>query len=107
MQAIMTVIHYLLPFFAFILMLFGVIKNKLSYVLVAMITAIIAILFQYHIAGGEIFGNYFDYTNAAIYTINIIVVISALLFLLTLEQSRMKKAVRYPAAIIIAIITVP
>ena len=106
MPTLMNVINYILPFFAFVLIVFGIMKSKMRFVLVALIVAIFAIVIQYEHAGGELFGRYFDYTHAAIYTVNFIVVISALLYILSGEKVLKAKSLRYPAAVVIAILVV-
>lgn len=55
--------------------------KRLNMLVASLWLSLFALLLQYHAAGGDIIGNYFNYKNAAIYTINLIVLISALCYL--------------------------
>ena len=82
-------------------MSFGIFRKKMTFVLVALMAAISSIIIHYMQAGGEIFGNYFDYTNAAIYTLNFIVLLFALIFIMSNEQWHKRKYLKYPAFLIL------
>jgi hypothetical protein len=106
MSVITSSIHYFLPFFSFILLVFGLMRNRLRFVLAALIVAIVSIIIQYQLAGDELFGTYFDYSHAALYSLNFIVVIVSLLFIAKREKGFHKPYARYPVALFFSLIII-
>ncbi|QDP72545.1 type I secretion system protein LssZ [Legionella israelensis] len=83
MYLLAKIIHILFPVIAAFFLLYGIKQRKNTAVSTALWISLIALLLHYEISGGELLGNYFNYMNAAIYSINIIIVLSALVFLLS------------------------
>lgn len=81
MQLITTTTHFLLPFLSLILLISGLIHRRINYVLISLWVTLVVLLIQYYQAGGEILGNYFHYTQAAFYTVNLFMLVTALTFL--------------------------
>lgn len=73
-------ITYLFPLLGLILLITGISIRRVNYVLAALWFALIALLFQYQMAGGEILGSYFNYKNASIYTLNLFILVVALCY---------------------------
>lgn len=68
-----------LPIVALILLVWGIIKKAIYYIISALWLSLIALIIHYQNFGGEILGSYFDYTNACIYSLNLIVLASAII----------------------------
>ena len=81
MNQLSSVLHDLLPLLAIIFLLIGLNTQRINYVISALWLSLIALLLHYQTAGGEILGTYFNYKNAAIYSINLVVLITTLLCL--------------------------
>lgn len=81
MNILTHVINYLLPFLSVILLILGITKKGINYILIALWLSLIAFLLNYQMAGGEVLGSYFGYGNAAIYTLNILIILISLLYL--------------------------
>ncbi|MDI9818224.1 MULTISPECIES: type I secretion system protein LssZ [unclassified Legionella] len=105
MITIMDLIHILLPFVSLIVLVFGVYLKQKNYIQVAFWVSLFALFLHYRIAGGEILGSYFDYLHAAIYSLNLIVLVIALLVLLFVPLYGMEnRLVRYIGSFLSAIL---
>ncbi len=100
MPIAINILTYFLPFLALSLLFFGLIKSKTRYVVLSFVIALITIASTYEIAGGELFGDYFYFTNAALYTLCFIVVVLSLLYIFAKETTQFKAIVRIPMLLI-------
>ena len=94
MDTLSNLLHELLPLISAILLIAGLKMERINYLVTALWLSLIALLLHYQTAGGEILGTYFGYHNAAIYTLNILVLISTLLclfFKLPLFQGKISR----------------
>jgi hypothetical protein len=82
MNSLQSILHDLLPLLAAIALVMGIRMKRVNYILTALWVSLIALVLHYQTAGGEILGSYFGYKNSAIYSINIIVLIVSILYLL-------------------------
>ncbi|WP_133130460.1 type I secretion system protein LssZ [Legionella yabuuchiae] len=103
MNIILNTIGYLIPLLALILFLVGMVKKRKRFVLASLIVSLIGILLQYETAGGEIFGNYFGYKNALIYSLSFIILIIAL-FYIGIASKEMQGKFRYPTLVLFTIL---
>ncbi|GGI75984.1 type I secretion system protein LssZ [Legionella impletisoli] len=95
MNIILNTISYLLPLLALILLLVGMFKKRKRFVLASLLVSLIGILLQYETAGGEIFGLYFNYKNALIYTLSFLILMIALIYI-GIASKEMRGRFRYP-----------
>ncbi|MDP3269107.1 MAG: type I secretion system protein LssZ [Legionella sp.] len=79
MYALFKAIQYLFPLIALALLIIGIKKNAIYYIISSLWLSLIALVIHYQASGGEILGTYFDYLNAAIYSFNLIVLAIALI----------------------------
>lgn len=82
MYYISDYIHLVFPVFTLFLLIAGLRTQRKNYLLAALWLSLIAIVLHYQTAGGEILGSYFDYRQAAIYTINFIVLLVSFICLM-------------------------
>ena len=54
----------------------------MNFVLIALWVSLVMILLQYQMAGTEILGSYFNYRHALIYSLNLVILLIALIYLL-------------------------
>lgn len=103
-------IHLIFPIFTLFLLFAGLRSQRKNYLLAALWLSLIAIVLHYQTAGGEILGSYFDYKQAAIYTINFIVLlVSFICLMMPLAASSSHKSLRlgtgFLSALLIAGVT--
>lgn len=79
MYYLAKVILCFFPLAALILLIIGVHKKAIYYVISALWLSLIALILHYQTSGGEILGTYFNYVNASIYSVNLIVLFLALI----------------------------
>jgi hypothetical protein len=79
MYTLAKIIHCLFPLIALMLLLIGIKKNAIYYVISSLWISIIALAIHYQMSGGEILGSYFNYINAFIYSLNLIILFLALI----------------------------
>lgn len=104
MNTISSALHDLLPLFGAILLVVGMKLNRINYIIAALWLSLIALLLHYQTAGGEILGNYFNYTNAAVYTANLLVLVIAVFFLFIKLPILQGKKTRFVTSIVSACI---
>lgn len=78
MYNLAKVIHCLFPLIALLLLIIGIKRKAIYYVISALWLSIIALVIHFQSSGGEILGSYFNYINAAIYSANLIILFIAL-----------------------------
>ena len=106
MEILSNILHDVLPLLSALLLIIGLKAERKSYLIAALWLSLIALLLHYETAGGEILGSYFGYRNAAIYSVNLIVLITSLIILLYHLPQFHKKASRPFAGFISAAIIV-
>ncbi len=95
MEILANLTHVLLPCLGLFLLIAGIRMEKMNYVMGALWLSLIALLLHYQSAGGEILGTYFDYKNAFIYSFNLIILITTLLYLFLKFSSLQGRLIRY------------
>ena len=81
MNTLSNTLHNLPPFISALLLIIGIKKDRINYIIAALWLSLIALILHYQAAGGEILGSYFGYQNAAIYSVNLIVLLMTLQYL--------------------------
>lgn len=87
MNLVLTSIVYALPLLSLLFIILAMKKSSLNYALAGLWCSLIAIIIHYQLAGDEIFGNYFNYYHAGLYTINSILFISCGIYVASLLKS--------------------
>ncbi len=106
MNTLSEALHGLLPLIGAVLLVIGIKIERVNYIIAALWLSLIALFLHYQTAGGEILGSYFGYKNAAIYTLNILVLMVTLLYLFFKLPLLQSKLPRYVTGIISAILIV-
>lgn len=106
MNTVLDVLCDALPFFALLLLIIGLKQNRLTFMSSALWLSLIALMLHYQNAGGEILGRYFGYRQAGIYSLNLVVLISALLALCFKLPMLQAKRTRYVTGFISALLVV-
>jgi hypothetical protein len=78
MYTLAQIIYCLFPIIASILIIIGIKKNAIYYIISALWLSIIALITHSQASGGEILGSYFNYFNAISYTFNLIILLISL-----------------------------
>ncbi|RUR11983.1 type I secretion system protein LssZ [Legionella sp. km772] len=76
------IIHYLLPLAALLSLIWGLSQKALYYIISALWLSLIALILHYQHSGGVIFGSYFDYNNAFLYSLNLIILATSLIYII-------------------------
>jgi len=95
MDMFSTILHTILPPLAAILLVIGMKKREINFIISALWLSLIALILHYQTAGGEILGSYFNYKNATIYSLNIIVLIATLFCLFFQHHQLQGTRIRY------------
>lgn len=82
MLNLLEAIHTLFPVLAFLILFFGIRLQRKNYFVAALWISLIALVLHYRASGGEILGSYFNYLHAAIYSLNLLVLITSIIYLL-------------------------
>ena len=106
MDTLSNLTHVLLPCLGVVLLLAGMQMKRINYIIGALWLSLIALLLHYQAAGGEILGTYFDYKNAAIYSFNLAILITTLLYLFFNLPMFQGKSARYITGFISACMVV-
>jgi len=106
MDTLSNILHVSLPLLGIVLLVTGIVMRRTNCIKGALWISLIALLLHYQTAGGEILGTYFGYKNAAIYSINLIVLIITLLYLFFHLPIFQKKPGRYATGLISAFLVV-
>lgn len=100
---LLEAIHSLFPVLGVIILFFGIRLQRKNYVVVALWLSLIALVLHYRASGGEILGSYFNYLHAAIYSLNLIVLVSSIIcLLLTSMDDIQNRVLRYAAGFLSA-----
>ncbi len=90
MTTLYSALYYVLPIISIILFIMGI-AGYVRALIGALWLSLLGILFQYHLSGSEILGSYFDYKNASLYTLYLLIfIISLLYFIITISASQKK-----------------
>ncbi|ASQ45881.1 type I secretion system protein LssZ [Legionella clemsonensis] len=98
-------IHLLLPIFSLIIFLLGLKFKRNNYILVALWVSLIILILQYHASGGEILGSYFNYLHAAAYSLNLLILLLSIFYLVfNFLRGRESSTLQYATGLIGAIL---
>lgn len=79
MYTLAQIIHVFLPLIAIYIFALGIRKNNIHYIISTLWISIISLMVMHQISDGEIIGVFFNYYNAALYSINLIVLFISLI----------------------------
>lgn len=79
---LLDIIHLLFPLLGALILLFGLKLKRKNYFILSLWLSLIALILHYRASGGEILGSYFNYSHAAVYSFNLIVLITSVICLL-------------------------
>ncbi|MBA2710457.1 MAG: type I secretion system protein LssZ [Tatlockia sp.] len=100
---LLELIHLLFPVLGAIILFLGIKLKRKNFIIIAVWLSLFALIFHYRDSGGEILGSYFNYYHAGIYTLNLIVLISSIIYILLSSISDLSsKLIRYSAGLISA-----
>lgn len=105
MLVIANTIHALLPLCAIIGLILGLIKKAFYFVIASLWLSLIALIIYHQNYGGEILAPYFSYNNALLYSISLIVLTLAILYLMTHLDTK-KRLINYLATLLQAFLVV-
>lgn len=83
MHNLANILHCLFPIIALVLLVLGIRKNAIYYIISSLWLSLIAIFIHFQTSGGQILGSYFNYTNAFIHSVNLIILVIALILVIT------------------------
>ncbi len=83
MYLLSKIVLSIFPIIAVILLIFGITRNAIYYIVSALWLSVISLIIHFQSSGGEILGSYFNYTNAAIYSLNLIILFISLIRILS------------------------
>ena len=105
MYTLALIIQYFFPLIALILLVIGMKRPSIHYVVSSLWLCLIALLLHFQLSGNEIFGNYFTIDHAAIYTFTLLVLITSLVYIL-FHLSINSSVARYSSSLISALMVV-
>lgn len=73
-----SIIDCLFPLMALLLLIIGIQRKAIYYIISSLWLSVIALIIHFQSSGSQIFGGYFDYLQASIYSVNLIVLFVAL-----------------------------
>ncbi|MCL5272456.1 MAG: type I secretion system protein LssZ, partial [Gammaproteobacteria bacterium] len=82
MYNLAKVIHSLFPLIALVLLVIGVQRKAIYFVISALWLSLIALVIHFQTSGGEVLGSYFDYINATIYSVNLIILLISFIYVI-------------------------
>lgn len=83
MHTLAKIIQYFFPLIALILLIIGIKRHAIYYMISALWISLITVLIHLQFSGNQIFGTYFDYLNSAIYSLTLIVLLIALIHVIS------------------------
>ncbi|MBA2652552.1 MAG: type I secretion system protein LssZ [Tatlockia sp.] len=97
--------HLLFPLLGVLILFFGIKLQRKNYIIIALWLSLVSLILHYRDSGGEILGSYFNYYHASIYTLNLIVLITTIIYLLLTSIPDIRsKLFRYSAGFFSAIL---
>ncbi|KTC75227.1 type I secretion system LssZ [Legionella birminghamensis] len=104
MISLMNSIYFIFPLISLALLAYGFKSSHKNYISLALWLSLLAVLLEYQTAGGEILGSYFNYKHAAIYSLNLLVLMICIIYLLFYSFSQSKNSLyRYASGFTAAI----
>ncbi len=79
MYTLGKLIQSLFPLIALVLFIIGIKRHAIYYIISSLWLSLIALLIHFQFSGNEIFGTYFNYLNAGIYSFNLLILLLALI----------------------------
>lgn len=79
MYTLGKLIQSLFPLIALVLFIIGIKRNAIYYIISSLWLSLIALLIHFQFSGNQIFGTYFNYLNAGIYSFNLLILLLALI----------------------------
>ncbi|AHE67204.1 hypothetical protein [Legionella oakridgensis] len=104
MNVLASVIYYILPLLSLVILVLGLMRKRINYVLIALWLSLAALYMQYQHAGGEILGTHFDYQNTTLYTITLTSMLGSLFYWMLHTPMFQKKYIRYLAGLAFALL---
>ncbi|HHF7390599.1 TPA: type I secretion system protein LssZ, partial [Legionella anisa] len=83
MYALGKLIQCLFPLIALVLFIIGTKKRAIYYIISSLWLSLIAALIHFQFSGNQIFGTYFGYLNAGIYSFNLLILVLALIHVMS------------------------
>ncbi|MCW8407603.1 type I secretion system protein LssZ [Legionella sp. PATHC035] len=105
MYTLGKLIQALFPLIALVLFIIGIKRNAIYYVISSLWLSLIAVLIHFQFSGNQIFGTYFNYFNAGIYSFNFFILLLALIQVMS-HLSAARPALRYTYAFISSLMVV-
>lgn len=106
MNLALTTLHTLFPFVTLAFLLVGIIKRNNRWIVASLWLSLAALVLHYQTARGEILGSYFDYFQSFLYSINLLVLLVAMAYLLrNLCRETTSRTLRALAGFVIAAFT--
>jgi len=82
MLLLASLIHYILAIAALLSLIWGLSKKAIYYVISALWLSLIALILHYQHSGGVILGSYFDFNNTFLYSLDLIVLTTSLIYII-------------------------
>lgn len=79
MYTLGKLIQSLFPFIALVFYIIGIKRSAIYYIISSLWLSLIALLIHFQFSGNQIFGTYFNYLNAGIYSFNLLILLLALM----------------------------
>ncbi|KTD52410.1 type I secretion system LssZ [Legionella rubrilucens] len=96
-------LQFIFPFFTLMLLVIGLTTQHRNSLLAALWLSLIATILHYQTARGEILGSYFDYKQAAIYTVNLLVLLISSIYLVAASiRASARKVLRFATSLFFA-----
>lgn len=83
MYTLGKLIQSLFPLIALVLFIIGTKKNSIYYIISSLWLSLIAALIHFQFSGNQIFGTYFGYLNAGIYSFNLLILVLSLIHVMS------------------------
>jgi hypothetical protein len=106
LNLVLTSIIYALPLLSFIFLTLAIKNININFSLTALWCSLIAVVVNYQLAGDEILGSFFNFYNASLYSINLILFIASIIYTLYLLKSHIQSKILSRLASLIAAVLV-
>ncbi|MCE0723882.1 MULTISPECIES: type I secretion system protein LssZ [Legionella] len=83
MYALGKLIQCLFPLIALVLFIIGTKKKAIEHIISALWLSLIAALIHFQFSGNQIFGTYFGYLNAGVYSFNLLILVLSLIHVMS------------------------
>jgi multisubunit Na+/H+ antiporter MnhE subunit len=102
MNLLLNTLNNLIPLLGVIFLFTGINAQRINFIIAAFWLSLIGLILHYQTAGGELLGSYFGYQNATLYSINLLVLVASILYLLFRLPLFKKRSYRYLLGLIAA-----